>query len=201
VLSFECKTEESHSDANDVVVTDVLPAGLDFVANSLDCDNGEQDPDAGTCLYDAGTRTISATWSTFTLLPTGDRGIIQFRVIGNSSIPANGSVTNTGSVAWSSMPGDQTTPTSFSTPPNSFATERRHDLTGLADLYSDTTSLTLTPVCAGGQGGGGSQGNNNSKPSSTSSSVSAGQFVIPVTGFAPDTETELDAFSRPFYNG
>jgi len=189
-------TSVSHSDAFDVVLADVLPAGLDFVSNSLDCDNGEQDPDAGTCIYDAGTRTISAIWSTFTLLPAGNHGIIQFRVVGNASIPANGSVTNTGSVAWSSMPGDQTTPTSFSNPPNSFATERHHDPANLVDLYADTSSLTLTPVGSGGQGGGGGNNNLTSSPSS----VSASAFLIPVTGFAPNTETKLDVLARPLYD-
>ena len=192
-------TSASHSDAHDVVITDVLPAGLDFVANSLDCDNGEQDPDAGLCTYDAGTRTISATWSAFTLLPAGDRGIIQFRVVGNASIPANGNVTNTGNVGWSSMPGDQTTPTSFSSPPNGFATERHHDPAGLIALYGDSDSLTLTPVGSGGQGGGGRGGGNNNN-STPSSPASVGAFLIPATGFAPNTETKLDALNRPFYN-
>jgi len=192
-------TPTSHSDAYDVVLTDVLPTGLDFVANSLDCDNGEQDPDAGLCTYDAGTRTISATWSTFTLLPTGDRGIIQFRVVGNASIPANGNVTNTGNVGWSSMPGDQTTPISFTSPPNGFATERHHDPIGLIALYGDSDSLTLTPVGSGGQGGGGRGGGNNNN-STPSSPASVGAFLIPATGFAPNTETKLDALNRPFYD-
>ena len=38
-------TAKSHTDAQDVVLTDVLPAGLDYVANTLNCTNGDQDPD------------------------------------------------------------------------------------------------------------------------------------------------------------
>ena len=116
-------TPTSNTDAFDVVVSDVLPAGLDYVANSIDCNDGEQDPDVGTCVYDAATRTIKATWSTFTRLPATDRGIIRFGVVGNASIPANGSVTNVANVEWTSIPGDKTTPQSFSNPPNPFATE------------------------------------------------------------------------------
>ena len=192
-------TPASHSDAHDVVLIDVLPAGLDFVANSLDCDNGEQDPDAGTCNYDAGTRTISATWSSFTLLPTGDHGIIQFRVRGNASIPASGSVTNTGSVEWTSLPGDQTVPTSFSSPPNDFATERHHDPASLIGLYGDTDSLTLTPVGSGGQGTGQGTGGGRNNSTSTSSATAQNAFLIPLTGFAPNIETKLDTADRPLY--
>ncbi len=145
-------TAASATDAFDVVVSDVLPAGLDYVANSIDCDDGEQDPDAGTCVYDTATRTIRAAWSAFTRLPAGDRGIIRFDVIGNSSIPANGSVTNVANVEWSSIPGNQRTPQSFSVPPNPFATERFYDPSDQVNIYNSSDSLTLTPLGGGGNG-------------------------------------------------
>ena len=146
-------TAASATDAFDVVVSDVLPAGLDYVANSIDCNDGEQDPDAGTCVYDTATRTIRAAWSAFTRLPR-DRGIIRFDVIGNSSIPANSSVTNVANVEWSSIPGNQRIPQSFSVPPNPFATERFYDPRDQVNIYNSSDLLTLTPLGGGGNGMG-----------------------------------------------
>ena len=188
-------TAKSRSDAYEVVVTDVLPAGLDFVTGSLDCTLGEQDPDPGTCTYDSATRTISAQWGVFTLLPAGDQGLIKFKVQGNSSLPSNGTVTNTANVEWSSLPGDQTTPNSYSNPANPYATERHHDPINTADIYNHTSSVVLTRLGIGGGSGGG----NNSNPNSAST-VIYGSFLIPVTGFTPDIVTNLPAASPAFYN-
>ncbi len=187
-------TPASNTDAFDIVVSDVLPAGLDYVANSIDCDDGEQDPDVGTCIYDVGTRTIRAQWSAFTRLPASDRGIIRFGVVGNAGIPPNGTVVNTANVEWTSIPGVQTTPQSFSTPKNPFATERFYDPADPITFYNSSSTLTLTPL--GGGGGGVGAGNNNS--SARAATVSG--FIIPVTGFAPNTVTELNTASRPVYN-
>lgn len=186
-------TSKSHTDAFDVVVSDPLPASLDYVANSLDCNDGEQDPDAGSCIYDPVNRTISAKWSAFTLLPSGDRGIIRFKVVGNASIPANGNVTNVSNVEWSSIPGDQTIPDSYSDPENPFAAERFFDPTASTVFYHDDASLILTPL-----GDGGGDGDGDDEDDGTTSG--GGGFLIPVTGFAPDTLTELNAALRPTYS-
>ncbi len=183
-------TPESHTDAFDVVVTDVLPTGLNYVANSIDCSSGEQDPDVGSCIYDPLTRTIQATWSTFTLLPADDQGIIKFDVIGTASIPANGSVTNIANVEWSTLLGDKTTPNSFSDPQIHL---RQRDITTReirSTCIMSSSSLVLTPV--GGGGGGGK----NKNPSRSGS----GTFLIPVTGFAPNRVTELNPASRTAYD-
>lgn len=181
-------SSDSQTDAYDVVIQDVLPTGVDYVDNTLDCDDGEQDP--VSCTYDPATRTISAEWDTFTLLPTGDRGIIRFRIVGNSSLPANGNVTNIGSVTWSSKPGDQTAPQSYSNPANPAARERHYNPNNTVDVYGDDDSLTLTPL-----GGGGGNGGNNP----AAASVLTG-FAIAGTGFAPGIDTELNAVNRPAYN-
>jgi LPXTG-site transpeptidase (sortase) family protein len=191
-------TSKSKSDAFDIMVSDVLPAGLDYVANSIVCDGGAQDPDAGSCVYDALTRTIKAQWSTFTLLPAGDRGVIQFDVIGNAFIPANGSVTNTANVEWTSVPDDRSTPQSFSTPPNPFARERFYDPADPLNFYNASAALAFTPLGGSnddGEDGGGGRGKRKS-----SSDSAAGGFIIPITGFAPNTVTELNTASRPTYN-
>ncbi len=184
-------TAVSHADSFDVVVTDVLPTGLDFVANSLDCTAGEQDPDV-TCAYDTATRTIIAEWSRFTRLPAGSRGIIRFGVVGNALIPADGNVTNVANVEWSSLPGDRTTPQSFSVPPNPFATERFYDPADAVDFYNTSASFTFTPLGSVGPGGGG-------RDDASTSNLRSGGFLIPVTGFAPDVKTELSSASQTEY--
>lgn len=182
-------TQSSYSDAYDVVLIDVLPTGLDFVANSLDCTTGQQDPN--TCTYNPATRTIIATWNAFTLLPTGDLGIVKIRAVGNTSIPSNGIVTNTATAEWSSLPGDHSTPQSYSNPANTFATERGYDPNNTVNVYSNSASLTLTPL-----GGGNGGGNNKPKPKSSTTN----SFLIPVTGFAPNIQTVLNTTDRPIYN-
>jgi len=184
-------TAASHADSFDVVVTDVLPTGLDFVANSLDCTTGEQDPDI-TCAYDTVSRTITAEWSRFTRLPAGSRGIIRFGVVGNALIPANGNVTNVANVEWSSLPGDLTTPQSFSVPPNPFATERFYDPADVVDFYNTSASFTFTPLGSVGSGGGG-------RDDASTSNLRSGGFLIPVTGFAPGVKTELSPASQTEY--
>ncbi|MBK9927461.1 MAG: sortase [Anaerolineales bacterium] len=189
-------TTNSSTDAFDVVVTDILPTGLDYIAGSIDCTIGAQDP--VECTFDNSNPaqpTIRARWDVFTR--NGGNGQVRFRVIGNASIPANGSVTNIANVEWSSMPGDQTTPTSFSNPANIFATERYYDPADPQDLinvYDDSDTFTLTRLGSGGGGGGGGTTSNPRPP------VVAGAFLIPVTGFAPNQVTVLDRASQQAYS-
>jgi len=193
-------TSASTIDAFDVVVSDVLPTGLDYVENTLDCNDGEQDPEVNLCAYDAATRTIKAQWNTFTRLPANDRGIVRFTVIGNASIPANGRVSNVANVEWSSIPGDRTTPLSFSNPPNPFATERFYDPGDPANFYNSNDTLILTPVGNGGGDDDDDGGNDGGGRGGGNSGFGAGGFMIPVTGFAPNTVTELSPASRTAYN-
>ncbi|HEY5728894.1 MAG TPA: sortase, partial [Anaerolineales bacterium] len=133
------------------------------------------------CEYDVATRTIRAEWSIFTL--TGGTGQIQFRVVGNASLPADGIVTNTANVEWTSMPGDQTTPNSFSEPANQFATERYYDPEDLINLYGDSDTLTL----------GAPPPPPPPPPPSPPPTATGGSnaFQIPVTGFAPNVVTDV----------
>jgi hypothetical protein len=173
----------------DVVVNDVLPAGLSYVANSFNCTVGAQDPDV-SCAFDNSNPaqpTIRAEWSVFTR--NGGTGQIRFRVVGNASLPANGNVNNTANVEWTNMPGDQTTPQSNT--PNIFSTERYYDPNDAVNVYNSSSSLRLSRL---GAGGGGTGGGSNGNPVAT-----AGGFLIPVTGFAPNTVTELNSAARPEY--
>jgi LPXTG-site transpeptidase (sortase) family protein len=183
-------TAASTADAFDVNVADILPNSLDFVAGSLDCTLGAQDPVPASCAYNAGTRTISATWDTFALI--GGTGQISFQATGNANLPANGSVTNVASVEWTSLPGDLSQPQT----PNQFSTERYYDPNdpNLINTFGASAALTLSPVGGGGGGGGGTGG------SSTPRNLPlVGGFLIPVTGFAPNVETELSAL-QPSYD-
>jgi LPXTG-site transpeptidase (sortase) family protein len=185
-------TANSRADAFDVLVTDVLPAELDYVANSIDCDDGDQDAGLVNCTYDAGTRTIVAEWSAFTRLPAGDELIIRFRVTGNALLGPGQTITNVGNVEWTSELGDQTAPASFSNPPNPFATERFYDPASanpINTIYGDDDSLVLNPVGGGGGGGGGG----------TSPTAFTSGFLIADTGFEASVVTPLDVATRPDY--
>ncbi len=184
-------TANSRADAFDVLVTDALPAELDFVTGTLDCNAGAYP--ATTCVYDIPTRTISATWATYPRLPAADL-VIRFTVTGNALLAPNQTITNVAAVQWTSEPGDQSVPDSFSNPPNSFATERFYDPTSpnpINTIYGDSDALQLNPVTGGGGGGGGS--------GSGTTTTGAGLQILD-TGFAPNVVTPLDAASKPFYN-
>lgn len=185
-------TANSRADAFDVLVTDVLPAELDYVANSVDCDDGDQSAALVNCTYDAGARTIIAEWSAFTRLPAGDELIIRFRVTGNALLSPGQTVTNVGAVQWSSELGDQSAPDSFSNPANPFATERFYDPTSpnpVNTIYGDDDALQLNPITGGGGGGG-----------TSPTSSAGGGFQILVTGFAPEVVTPLDVQTKPVYD-
>ena len=132
-------TAASQTDAYDMVVTDVLPASLDIVAGTLDCNAGAQSADVGSCQYIAGTRTITGTWSNFQL-GGGDAQITFDATI--VSLPA----INVGEVAWTSLPGIPPSPPG--NPPgqqnaNVFSTERDYDPGDSINVYGTSSTLAL----------------------------------------------------------
>jgi len=183
-------TANSRADAFDVLVTDVLPLELDYVANSITCTALNLVP--GSCTYNAGTRTISGEWSVFTLLPANQQLTIQFSVTGNALLAPGQTITNVGNVQWTSEPGPQQTPVSFSNPPNDFATERFYDPASpnpINTIYGDSDPLVLNPVGGGGGGGG-------TSPTGTGPFILvSGEF-----GFAPEVVTPLAVNSKPVYD-
>ncbi|HSO13445.1 MAG TPA: sortase, partial [Anaerolineales bacterium] len=126
-------TATSETNAYDVQVTDALPAELEVVPGTLECVSGVQD--ANTCNYNSGTRTVSATWSNFTL--SGGNGRVTFRVR-VLSLPSSG-ISNVANVAWSSLPGNVSTPQNA----NVFSTERDYDPGSLIDVYGASDSLVI----------------------------------------------------------
>jgi LPXTG-site transpeptidase (sortase) family protein len=186
-------TATSNLDAFDLLLEDPLPTGLDYVANSLDCTTGAQDPDV-ECVVDTSNPsqpTIRAQWSVFTR--AGGTGLIRFRVTGNALLPVSGNVTNISNLSWTSLPGDHLTPQSFSQPPNQFAIERHFDPGDLVNFYGDDDAFVFNPVGGGPGGGGGGDDEERRRP------VTLGTFLIPVTGFAPNTVTNIES-AHPAYN-
>ena len=153
-------TADSETNAYDVVVTDTLPDELQYISGSLECASGAQDADEA-CTESGGT--ITAQWSNFIL--GGGNGQITFRVI-VLSLPAGG-ITNTANVAWTSLPGDISTPQSS----NVFSKERDYDPASQVDVYRASDSLVL-----------GASGSDEGRRT---------RRTLPDTGFAPNRVTDL----------
>ncbi len=183
-------TSASKTDAFDVTVSDALPVDLDFVPGSLNCTTGAQLPTA--CTYDTPTRTVTATWSTFTL--SGGNGVIQFHVIPNSLPAGSGAITNVAKTAWSSLPGDISKPQSFT--PNTLSTERFYDPLSNINVYGASASLTLTPLGSGS--GGGTSGRGSVRGSEAA--AYRGAVLIPITGFAPGKVTDMSGMPVTTYD-
>jgi len=159
-------TPASETDAYDLVITDPLPVELDFVAGTLNCNAGAQPADIGSCQYIAGTRTVTGTWSNFTL--GGGDAQITFDVT-VLALPA----TNVATVAWTSLPGIPPSP--IGNPPgqqngNIFSTERDYDPGDPINIYGVSSTLVLGAPATGASG------------------IRAD---IPDSGFAPNFKTDL----------
>jgi LPXTG-site transpeptidase (sortase) family protein len=162
-------TAASETDAYDVLVTDTLPAELQYVPGSLECASGAQDADVA-CAESGGT--ITAEWSSFTL--GGGNGRLTFRVT-ILSLPDAG-ITNTANVAWTSLPGDVGTPQNR----NIFSKERDYDPASQVDIYGTSDSLVLGAATGGG-------GRNRTVR------------TLPDTGFAPNVITPIGHLPRETY--
>jgi large repetitive protein len=126
-------TTNSEVNAYDAIVTDVLPAELELVPGTLECISGAQD--ANTCTYNAGTRRVNAVWNTFTRGGGDGRVTFRVRVV---SLPAGG-ISNVANVAWTSLPGDVSTPQNS----NAFPTERDYDPASQIDVYGASDTLVI----------------------------------------------------------
>jgi LPXTG-site transpeptidase (sortase) family protein len=166
-------TSASKTNAYETLITDTLPAELQYVPGSLECTSGAQDPDV-LCAESGGT--ITAQWSNFT--QSGGDGRVTFRAT-VVSLPASG-ITNTGNVAWTSLPDDVSAPQNV----NVFSTERDYDPGSLINIYGNSHSLTWGASTAAG-------GRNDNRASKAKS--------LPATGFAPNQVTDLSDLPREAY--
>ncbi|CAG0958252.1 Serine-aspartate repeat-containing protein D [Anaerolineales bacterium] len=170
-------TAESSMDAFDVVVSDILPTGLQYVAGSLQFAGATPNvPTPPDDYYDPATNALTFNWDVF---PLGSTATITFTATFVGPAP----VVNSANVLWSSMPIDPQpggAPVLLS-PFNDYSTERWYDpadLTGL-NPYGRTASVTITlPVDEGGFDHDG--------------------LRLPATGFAPDVVTELPPLPADF---
>ncbi|TWU31969.1 SdrD B-like domain-containing protein [Novipirellula artificiosorum] len=103
------------SDAYDVNLEDIVPAGLTYVTSSLTHDSGI----IPTAFGESGG-TISANWSSFA---EGGSSTFTFQATGNASMTTAG-VSNAADISWTSLPGDQTAPRSTH---STVSTERTGD--------------------------------------------------------------------------
>jgi LPXTG-site transpeptidase (sortase) family protein len=166
VLTYRIRifhTAASQMPAYDAVINDILPDDVTYVPGSLSFVSGSGV--APTLLDDtavdpvSGNLVMHAEWNE---LPLGQEAIIQFQAV-FGVVPVGGSVVNTASAEWTSLPGDVPAPpatylSAFNQP---YSHERRYDPLYPADVYRVTSAATV------------------------------GLLYLPETGFAPDKVTGL----------
>ncbi len=122
----------SDSAAFDLVLTDIVPAGLTYIPGSLTA-NPTGDPD------ESGAPTLVVRWDSFGL---GETATVQFQAtMGN--LGAGNGVTNTARLEWTSLPDDAPGSLNLS-PHNTLAAERRYDPANGVDLYGVTAGVTVS---------------------------------------------------------
>ncbi len=133
-LSIE-HTAESTIDAFDVIVTDILPPGLQYVTGSAASSGLAPD----VINYDNGTGTLTFVWNAF---PLGLDSTITFQAIFTGPSP----VENSANVAWTSLPIDPQPITGLPVQRslfNTFSTERWYDPADLVNVYGASDSVRV----------------------------------------------------------
>jgi large repetitive protein len=165
-------TAQSSADAFDVVVTDILPAGLEYIPCTVSYIGlaPTSPPPAPAPYCPAPTANLTFIWDSF---PLGQSATITFNARLDGSQPT---VTNTASVAWSSLPIDPGlggAPVQLSTH-NATSTERLYDPGDPVNVYSVDDSITINAPAA---------------PNPANSPVLPDD--LPATGYAPGIVTKL----------
>jgi len=127
-------TAASNQDAHDVVLRDIIPPQLSYVPGSLTYVSGQP-----PSLLDASSPpALRVVWNTF--LNNGQNSVISFRVR-MGSVPAGTTVTNTATMAWTSLPGDFSDPQSDY---NDLSYERFYDPASNVDIYGVSSAAQVT---------------------------------------------------------
>jgi LPXTG-site transpeptidase (sortase) family protein len=191
---------DSNTNAYDLYLEDLVPDGLTYVPGSLDVIQGvpssAEDEDAGvpTLLTGvSGSPLLRVDW-TQNLLGSATT-IVEFKAT-LDDLSAGSSVVNNTAAAWTSLPGDVTTPQSAF---NVLSVERRYDPGSNIDIYTASDSIRITTAGGGGDGGEGDEGGDGGEGTDgggesetpTKPVSYLGGLLIPVTGFAPDQVTVL----------
>lgn len=127
-------TVASNSGAFNVILTDVLPAGLNYTSG-LTTASG-----LAPSILSQSANTITAIWNSFAL---GQTSRIQFNVQLAGSVEPSQIITNAATSTWTSLPNSVTTPQS-SDPISTERTGSTSDPGGSANDYSDTGTAQLT---------------------------------------------------------
>ena len=128
-------TVASNADAFEVVLSDILPAGLVFAGGLTSSGTA---PSSLSQL----ANTVTADWNSFA---QGDTAQIQFNVQLSGSVQPNQIITNAATATWTSLPGAVTSPQS-SDPVSTERTGSNADPGGSANDYSATGNDTLTVI-------------------------------------------------------
>jgi uncharacterized repeat protein (TIGR01451 family)/fimbrial isopeptide formation D2 family protein len=126
----------SNATAHNVSLSDVIPAGLTYVAGSLTNTAGVA---PATLTEAAGT--ITATWTSLTQSPA-QTSTLQFQARLAANVQPAQVITNTADIAWTSLPGSPTNTTY-----NSLGVERTGDIAdvgGAANNYRASDPATVT---------------------------------------------------------
>lgn len=129
-------TAVSNSDAFDVVLTDPIPDGLEYVPSSLALVSGPT-PDEITFIPGGTSGSIYVRWDTFP--NDGVDAVISFTIRAAYLYPGH-TYTNTANVAWTSLPGDVSSPQTGNNP---LSTERTYDPASSVDIYGTNASVDL----------------------------------------------------------
>jgi LPXTG-site transpeptidase (sortase) family protein len=125
---------QSDTDAFDLVLDDLLPAGLTYVAGSLDWTGVGVAPDV---LDDSAAPALQVIWDSF---PLGSSSQIGYQAT-LGSLPAGASVSNAAFLEWSSLPGDVSAPQSGF---NTLSVERTYDPGDPVNVYGEGASAAVT---------------------------------------------------------
>lgn len=183
-LVIDHNAPQSKADAFDVVVSDFLPANLAYVQCSVQYTAGlaPDTPAATYCNPGVATTDLIFEWAVF---PLGQTSTITF-----SAIILGSPATNEASVAWTSLPIDPDIVTGLPIQLSAFnatSTERWYDPLDIVNVYGVSDRVIINrPANIGGINGG--SGRASDRDDSQDLVL---PFLIPVTGFAPDTVTVL----------
>ena len=184
---------DSNTNAYDLYLEDLVPDGLIYVPGSLDVIQGvpaaSTNENAGVSNLlpgISGTPLLRVDW-TQNLLGSATT-IVEFQAR-LANLAAGSSVTNSTAAAWTSLPGDVTTPQSAF---NVLSIERHYDPGSNIDIYTASDSTSVRVRSAGGSGDDGGSGGDDTGPTNPLTYL-LGRLLIPVTGFAPNQMTVLPA--------
>jgi LPXTG-site transpeptidase (sortase) family protein len=163
-LTINHTSPESTADAFDVVVTDILPATLEYVPCSITYSGWLPTSPTAPAYCPGASTDLIFNWDTF---PRGQVAVITFsaRVLGAPAL-------NSASVAWTSLdidPGSDGLPIQLSTY-NTESTERWYDPLDNINIYAVSDSVAINVFGTGDN----SDDDNVDLPDS-----------LPATGFAP----------------